>query len=78
MEMCIRDRVDASEELHRQIALRVAELKESGQREYFRNIAIHQTEIAHYQKEGGTCAILVQSAVGCLHYTCLLYTSRCV
>ena len=61
--------VDASEELHRQISLRVAELKESGQREYFRNIAIHQTEIAHYQKEGGTCAILVQSAVGCLHYT---------
>ena len=61
--------VDASEELRRQIGFKVAELKGSGQREYFRNITVHQTEIAHYQKEGGTCAILVQSAVGCLHYT---------
>ena len=61
--------VDASEELRRQIGFKVAELKGSGQRESFRNITVHQTEIAHYQKEGGTCAILVQSAVGCLHYT---------
>ena len=59
---------NASEELRRQIALRVAELKSSGQREYFRDITVHQTEIAHYRKEGGTCVILVQSAVGCLHY----------
>lgn len=59
---------DASQELHRQITLRIAELKGEGKREYFRDITIHRTEIAHYQKEGGTCVILVQSAVGCLHY----------
>lgn len=60
---------DASGDLRRQVELKLEDLRSAGQREHFKNITVHRTEIAHYRKEGGLCAIVVQSAVGYLHYT---------
>lgn len=59
---------DASPDLRRQTELRIEELMDGGRQESYENVRIHQTEIARYRKEQGTCVIVVQSAVEYLHY----------
>jgi hypothetical protein len=59
---------DASDELRQQIANRIAENRAAGVKETYREIEIHQTEIANYKHEKGKCVIVIQSAVGCYHY----------
>ena len=60
---------DPSDDLRQQIQLKIEDLKRRNEREHFNGIEIHQTEIARYLKEKGTCVIQLQSAVGHYHYT---------
>lgn len=53
----------ASEELRRQVELRIEDQRRRGVRESYRQVKIHQTEISRYQKEAGMCIIKLQSAV---------------
>ena len=57
-----------SEELAKQVELKIEDDIRRGEQEHFEDIAIHQTEIARYRKEAGRCIIVFQSAVGYLHY----------
>ena len=52
-----------SDELLRQTEFQIQEQKRKGVREAYRQVRIHQTEIARYQKEAGLCIIRLQSAV---------------
>lgn len=52
-----------SEELKRQVELRIEDQRRGGVRESYRQVKIHQTEISRYQKEAGMCIIKLQSAV---------------
>ena len=54
---------EASEELKRQTRLEIEDQRQRGVRETYRQVKIHQTEIARYQKEAGLCLIRLQSAV---------------
>lgn len=56
-----------SEELLRQTRFQIEEQKRRGVRETYRQVKIHQTEIARYQKEAGLCIIRLQSAVEYYH-----------
>ena len=53
----------AAGDLKEQIRIRIEQNKQSGIRERFQNIRIHQTEVSNYQKLGGSCVITLQSAV---------------
>ena len=53
----------ASEELRKQVEFRIQDQRIRGVRETYRQVKIHQTEIARYQKEAGMCVIKLQSAV---------------
>lgn len=53
----------ASEELKKQVELRIEDQRRREVREVYRQVKIHQTEIARYQKEAGMCIIKLQSAV---------------
>ncbi|NLG05856.1 MAG: zinc-ribbon domain-containing transport protein [Clostridia bacterium] len=59
---------NASADLRNQISLSIAANKEQCQKEVFRDVKIHQTEIATYRKMGGTCVITLQTSVGYYHY----------
>lgn len=59
---------DASSDLRTQISLAIATNKEQCQHEVFKDVQIHQTEIATYRKMGGTCVITLQTSVGYFHY----------
>lgn len=52
-----------SEELRKQVELRIEDQKRRGVRENYRQVKIHQTEISRYQKEAGLCMIKLQSSV---------------
>jgi len=52
-----------SEELKKQVGLRIEDQRRRGVRESYRQVRIHQTEISRYQKEAGMCMIKLQSAV---------------
>ncbi len=52
-----------SEELRKQVELRIEDQRRRGVRESYRQVRIHQTEISRYQKEAGMCIIKLQSAV---------------
>ncbi|MCI7322439.1 MAG: TIM44-like domain-containing protein [Lachnospiraceae bacterium] len=58
---------DASEDIRQQIENQIADNRAAGVREGFREVRIHQTEIADYRKEKGTCSITIQSAVEYYH-----------
>lgn len=58
---------DVSLEIRQQIENHIADNQAAGIEENFREIRIHQTEIADYRKEKGTCAITIQSAVEYYH-----------
>jgi hypothetical protein len=59
---------DASEDVKQQIVNRIEENRSANIRETYRDIQIHQTEIANYKHESGKCVIVIQSAVGYYHY----------
>lgn len=60
--------VDVSEELRRQVENQINVNKQSGVREVYTEIKVHQTEVTNYQKKKGTCVITFQSAVEHFHY----------
>ncbi len=59
---------DASFDLRNQVALEIASNRDNGMKEVYQNIDIHQTEIATYRKQGGTCVITLQTSIGYIHY----------
>ena len=58
----------ASEELRRQVSLRIGDAAARGVRERFLDPKIHRTEITAYRKENGRCSVVLQSAVGFLRF----------
>jgi len=59
---------EASPEVRQQVENIIAENRALGVRETYRDVRIHQTEIANYRKEMGKCVITIQSAVEYYHY----------
>lgn len=59
---------NASADLRNQVSLEIASNRDNGIREVYQNVDIHQTEIATYRKQNGTCVITLQTAVGYIHY----------
>ena len=55
--------VGASDKLREQVKLRIDQNRQTGERERFVDVKIHQTEIARYIKEKGECRVILQSAV---------------
>ncbi len=64
----LSDLLDASADLRNQISLILTSNLEQGFVEVFEDVKIHQTEIAAYHKQNGTCVITLQTAVGYRHY----------
>lgn len=60
--------VEGTDELKENLQLRIQGLKIQGQREHFKQLRIHRTEIYQYRKGKGRCSILFQSAVEGIHY----------
>lgn len=58
---------DANRQLKDKLQAEIAMWKETGRRETYSEIRIHQTEIASYQKRKGRCIIMFQSAVQFFH-----------
>lgn len=58
----------ASEAIKEQVSGIIADNRAAGVKEVYRNIRIHQTEIANYTKSHGKCVITVQSALEFYHY----------
>lgn len=54
---------EGSGELKRQIRLWIEDNKTQGIREVFRNPVIHKTVISRYEKRGGMCILVLQSAL---------------
>ncbi|MCI8894272.1 MAG: zinc ribbon domain-containing protein [Lachnospiraceae bacterium] len=57
-----------SEAFRRQVESRIAGNARAGITETYRQVKIHDTQIARYEKKAGTCVITLQSAVGHIHY----------
>lgn len=58
---------DGNRQLKDKLQAEIAMRKSAGQREHFRSIDIHRTEISSYQKKQGRCIITFQSAVQYFH-----------
>ena len=58
---------DASAELRKQAELQIEANRSSGQRECYRQVMIHRTEIARYMKQEGLCIVKIQSALEYYH-----------
>lgn len=54
---------EISSEIRQQVENRIRDNQAAGIRETYREIKIHQTEMADYRKENGTCTLTIQSAV---------------
>lgn len=59
---------DASKEVFNELQSRLTENRANGVREFYKDIEIHQTEIANYRKLAGKRSITIQSSVGYLYY----------
>ncbi len=59
---------DVSEELRCQVENQIAGNRREKVRETYAQVRVHQTEVANYRKENGTCVITFQSAVEHYHY----------
>ena len=59
---------DASADLRNQVGLEIASNRDNGIHEVYQNIDVHQTEIATYRKQHGTCVITLQTSIGYTHY----------
>lgn len=58
---------EASPEVRQQVENRIRDNEAAGIKETYREIKIHQTEMADYRKEKGTCTLTIQSAVEYYH-----------
>lgn len=59
---------EVSADLKEQVRVWIEDNKQSGIREHFQNVRIHQSEISRYQKQAGSCVIVLQSSVGYKYY----------
>lgn len=59
---------EAALELVGQVENQILANEQAGIRETYRQVKIHQTEIARYEKKQGKCIITLQSAVEHYHY----------
>ena len=59
---------EGTAELREALKMKIQMLCREGQQEHFEGIRIHRTEINRYQKSGGRCSIVLQSAVEYIHY----------
>lgn len=59
---------ESTGEVQAQVKNRIADNKQSGIREAYERIRIHQTEITSYVRKQGTCMITFQSAIEYLFY----------
>ena len=58
---------EASPEVRQQVENQIRDNQAAGIKETYREIKIHQTEMADYRKEKGTCTLTIQSAVEYYH-----------
>ena len=58
----------SAEGLREQVIAVIQENKRQQIKEYYKDIQIHRTEITRYEKKNGTCVLVLQSAVGHIHY----------
>ncbi len=58
---------EGNSELFDKLEMRLGMLKGSGQREHYKNIKIHRTEISDYKKRNGRCIITFQTALQYYH-----------
>jgi endogenous inhibitor of DNA gyrase (YacG/DUF329 family) len=58
----------ASWDLKAQVQNLILDLKSRKETEYYNNVKIHATGINKYQKDGGTCVIVLQTALEYIHY----------
>lgn len=58
---------EGNRELKDKLEMRIEMLKASGQREHYRNIKLHRTEIMDYKKRNGTCIITFQTSLQYYH-----------
>lgn len=54
---------EGSKELKDKLEMHITQLKGRGEKEQFKNIKLHRTEIADYKKRDGRCIITFQSSV---------------
>ncbi len=59
---------EGTSEFREQLAMRIQMLRQAEQRECYRQIKVHRTEIHQYRKLKGKCSIVLQSAVEHIHY----------
>ena len=59
---------NASEDIKRQISTRIDGNKREGIKEVYRQVKIHQTEIANYEKSQGQCIVTLQSSMEYYYY----------
>lgn len=59
---------EASYDLRKQVQARLEANRLEDIREVYRQIQIHKTVIADYEKKSGMCIVTLQSAVGHIHY----------
>lgn len=57
-----------SEALRQQLFTHLSENRRQRIQEQYKDVKIHRTEIAKYEKKPGTCILTLQSAVGHIHY----------
>lgn len=58
---------EGNKELKDQLEMRISMLRGAGERESFKNIRLHRTEIADYKKRNGRCIITFQTSVQYYH-----------
>ena len=61
------DLTEGNKELSDKLEMQIEMLKAAGQREHYKNIEIHRTEIADYKKRNGRCIITFQTALQYFH-----------
>lgn len=59
---------EAGDVLENAVRLQIEENRQQQVEETYRDVAIHKTEIAGYEKKDGTCVVTLQMAVGYLHF----------
>ncbi|MBR1390159.1 MAG: zinc-ribbon domain-containing protein [Lachnospiraceae bacterium] len=59
---------DTSQNMREEVANIIQANRNEDVKEVYEDVDIHQTEIANYEKKAGRCLIILQSAVGYLHY----------
>ncbi len=59
---------EGTDELKEKLSLKIQMLKREGQKEHYADLKVHRTEICQYRRLKGRCSVVLQSAVGQIHY----------